>query len=419
MMGGRRARASSEGVRVVKPSILAVPVAGLLVAVLAGCVPAAVEPTPEPRRNLELTIGALLPDTGTLAAFGPATRAAVQLAVDDIAAADLPVSATAEIRDSGDSASETGVTNAAEFINLGVDAIVGPLSDGVAKKVIEPVVDAGIPMISPANTAPDFTEYPDNGLYWRTVAPCNLEGDALAQQIADSGAATVAVLTQTEACGEALSSTVITELAQRGVEVVASASLDNGGTVDAAVAAFTPLTPDAVAVVTSQGKAAIAPLLAAGFTGEQLFFLGLPPGDYSADFAAGALQGATATLPGPNLPELGAFTDRLLALDPTLVEFSYAAETYDAVILLALAAMSANSAAGDQIAGALQAVSGGAGEGEPCTTVAACGDALIAGTSIDYDGISGAITFDDAGDPLGAVVGVFRADRSNVFTRVD
>lgn len=392
---------------------------GLTIALLAGCTPAPVEPTAEPREDLAMTIGALLPDTGVIAAFGPSLRAAVQLAVDDVNDAGVPITLAVEFRDSGDSASETVVTSVADLLTLGVDGFVGPLSNGVSKKVIQTVVDAGVPMISPANNATDFTDFADEGLYWRTAPPCTLEGDVLAEQVAASGAKTVGLLTQTEACGEALTEAVTVGLERRDVEVVATASLDAGGTIDAAVAAFVEEQPDAVVVVTSQAKAAIAPLVAAEFGGEQLFFLGLPPADYSAEFAEGALLGAVATLPGPDLPSLGDFTDRLLEVDPALVEFSYTPEAYDAVILLALAALQANSVDGAEVSAQLQAVSGGADGGTPCLSFADCADVIIAGGIADYEGISGSITFDDHGDPAGAVIGVFRADRANVFERVD
>jgi branched-chain amino acid transport system substrate-binding protein len=392
---------------------------GLVLALLAGCTPAPAEPTAEPRENLTMTIGALLPDTGVIAAFGPGTRAAVQLAVDDVNAAGLPIALEVEYRDAGDSASETGVTSVADLLTLEVDAIVGPLSNGVSKKIIQTVVDAGVPMISPANNATDFTDFADDGLYWRTAPPCTLEGDVLAEQVAESGATTVGLLTQTEACGEALTAALTVGLERRDVEIVAEASLDDGGSIDAAVAAFVEEQPDAVVVATSQAKATIGPLLAAEFDGAQLFFLGLPPADYSADFAEGALLDAVATLPGPDLPGLEDFTDQLLEIDPALVEFSYTPEIYDAVILLALAALQGNSVLGADVAGQLQSVSGGAEEGEPCVSFAECADIIIAGGLADYEGLSGSITFDDSGDPAGAIIGVFRADRDNVFERID
>jgi branched-chain amino acid transport system substrate-binding protein len=123
------------------------------------------------------------------------------------------------------------------------------------------------------------------------------------------------------------------------------------------------------------------------------------------------------TLPGADLPSLTEFTDRLLELDPGITDFSYAPETYDAVVLLALAALQANGTDGDEIGGALRTVSGGEGDGEPCDTVRACGELVLAAVVPDYDGPSGAITFDEQGDPEGAVVGVFVAGADNVFER--
>lgn len=400
-------------------AILPATAIGLTVALLAGCAPAAVGPTAEPREALAMTIGALLPETGVVAAFGPGTRAAVQLAVEDVNAAGVPIALTVEYRDAGDSTTETSVASVADLLALGVDALVGPLSNGASKKIIQTVVDAGTPMISPANNATDFTGFADDGLYWRTAAPCTLEGDVLAEQVAASGARTVGLLTQTEACGEALTNAVTLGLERNDIEVVATASLDAGGTIDAAVAAFVEQQPDAVVVVSSQAKSTIAPLVAAEFAGDQLFFLGLPPGDYSADFAPGALLDAVATLPGPDLPGLEDFTDRLLEIDPALVEFSYTPETYDAVILLALAALQAESVSGDDVAAELQAVSGGSGDGTPCADFAQCAEVVLAGGIADYNGVSGSIAFDDKGDPADAIIGIFRAGRDNVFERID
>ena len=55
----------------------------------------------------------------------------------------------------------------------------------------------------------------------------------------------------------------------------------------------------------------------------------------------GALVGMSGTTPLTDLS--GDFTDRLLAVDPDLQDYNYAGETYDAVILTALAAQAAVS----------------------------------------------------------------------------
>ena len=78
----------------------------------------------------------------------------------------------------------------------------------------------------------------------------------------------------------------------------------------------------------------------------------------------------------------------------------------------------ADSVTGSKVAGALRTVSGGTGEGESCASYEACVDIVLAGGVPDYEGVSGSIAFDEHGDPAGAVIGVFRADRDNVFKRI-
>jgi branched-chain amino acid transport system substrate-binding protein len=92
----------------------------------------------------------------------------------------------------------------------------------------------------------------------------------------------------------------------------------------------------------------------------------------------------------------------------------YGAESYDAVVLLALAALEAGATDAASIAGKLQEVSGGSGEGEKCTSFADCADIIIAGGTADYDGVSGPITFDEVGDPTEASIGIYEFDGNNV-----
>ena len=99
-----------------------------------------------------------------------------------------------------------------------------------------------------------------------------------------------------------------------------------------------------------------------------------------------------------------------------LDEYSYAAESYDAVILLSLAALAAGSTEGADIAAKLQEVSGGSGDGETCTTFAACADIILDGGVADYDGISGPITFDEVGDPTEASIGIYIYGDDNTYT---
>ena len=122
-------------------------------------------------------------------------------------------------------------------------------------------------------------------------------------------------------------------------------------------------------------------------------------------------EGLSGTLPGN--PAAGDFRDRLLAIDPSLQDFSYAAESYDAVILSALAALQGGDDASATVKDNLQSVSEG---GTKCTTFAECAALIEAGEDIDYDGASGPIEFDENGDPTQAMIGIYRYGADNMYT---
>ena len=130
------------------------------------------------------------------------------------------------------------------------------------------------------------------------------------------------------------------------------------------------------------------------------------------DLPAGIMKGVKGTLPG--VLATGDLQQRLLSVDPALTDYSYAAESYDAVVLLALAALAAGSVEGVDMAGKLQEVSGGSGSGTKCTSFAECADIIISGGTADYDGPSGAVTFNEKGDPTDGNILIQQFDGNNV-----
>jgi len=396
--------------------------AAVLALAISGCAPSDVEqPKQQPTRGpLDLTIGALVPDTGTIDWAGPTSRAAVQLAVNDINNAGLPITVAVEFRDAGDVTNSVGQASTTELLDLGVDALVGPISNGVSRVIMDSVIDAGVPIISPGNDATDFSAFDDEGFYWRTFAPCTLQSETLARRIADSGASTVGVVaTAAGGCAEPLVSAITTALQRLDVDVTSSTVLGEGATIDPGSIGLTPDAQDAVAVVSRDLPEAVVSLEGAGFASGDLFFALPAPRDYSADLPEGALLDTTVTRSGVDPYAIEGFADRLRGIDEGVNDLAYAVETYDAVVLLALASFKANSTVGADIAGAIQDVSGGADGSVPCTTFAACA-ASIAETGVaDYDGLSGGIAFADNGDPTGAVVGVYVGKRDNTFERVN
>ena len=78
----------------------------------------------------------------------------------------------------------------------------------------------------------------------------------------------------------------------------------------------------------------------------QIYFVDGNLADYSSENFD--LTGVKGTLPVPADPDPG-FNDRLLEIDPKLKDFSYGPQSYDAAIIIALAAIAADSDNGEAI----------------------------------------------------------------------
>jgi branched-chain amino acid transport system substrate-binding protein len=164
--------------------------------------------------------------------------------------------------------------------------------------------------------------------------------------------------------------------------------------------------PDAIAIIGFDETSKILAELIKQGLGPNKVKTYLVDGNYSntayKELPAGIMKGVKATTPGVK-PD-STFRDRLLSVDPALTDYSYAAESYDAVVLIALAAEQGGASDGKTIRDNLESVSK---DGTKCTTFAECKALIAEGTDIDYDGISGPIEFDQNGDPSIATMGVY------------
>jgi ABC-type branched-subunit amino acid transport system substrate-binding protein len=372
-------------------------------------------------RDLSLKVGTILPQSGALAFLGPPEEAGVNLAVEEIKAADLGIDIEAILRDSGDTTTDTATVSVTDLLSQDVSAIIGAASSGVSKTVIDQITGDGVVQFSPANTSADFTDYEDNNLFWRTAPSDVLQGEVLGNLIAEDGNSTLGLIVLNDSYGTGLAEYTTAAFEAAGGEVVATSLFNEGDSNFAAqISEVTAANPDAIAIISfDQAKIITPALVGGGFPGDKLYFVDGNLADYSADFAPGLVEGSKGTLPGLDTATLGDFTDRLLEIDPTLTDFSYAAESYDAVILIALAAYAANDTSGEAIASYLQQVSGGTGEGTKVTDFASGAEALAAGDQIDYDGYSGPVTFDENGDPTEATIGVYEFGADNKYTRIN
>jgi branched-chain amino acid transport system substrate-binding protein len=417
------AKAPASRSRTLKSVLGGIAVLGVSALVLSGCA-STPEETPEGPRDLTLKIGTALPVTGNLAFLGPPEIAGVGLAAQEINEADLGITIDVTYGDSGDTDNKAYATEVPRLLADGVSAIIGAASSGTSKLFIDDVTGAGVIQFSPANTSADFTTWDDNGLYWRTAPSDVLQGEVLGNLIAEDGNETLGIIYLNDSYGTGLKEFTSKAFTAAGGEVVAEASYNTGDTsFDAQISQVTAANPDAIALIAFEETKTIVPGLS-GFPTDKLYFVDGNLADYSADLPAGALTGAKGTLPGLDTAKLGDFTDRLQAYvagegDPELKDFSYAAESYDAVILLALAALEANSVDGADIAAKLQEVSGGSGDGEKATDFASAAQIILDGGTVDYDGNSGPITFDENGDPTEATIGIYQYDATNKYARIN
>jgi branched-chain amino acid transport system substrate-binding protein len=427
------AKATASRSRTRKTVISGIAAIGAAALVLSGCAqtdPETSSPGGE-ERDLTLKIGTLLPQTGGLAFLGPPEEAGVALAVKEINAAKMGITVEVVYGDSGDPDNKAYATTVPELLGQDVSAIVGAAASGVSKLVIDQITGAGVIEISPANTSPDFTTWDDDGLYWRTAPSDLLQGEVLGTEIAADGASTLGMIVLNDAYGTGLQKVTQETFEAAGGEVVAAPMFNTGDTnFSAQINEVMAQDPDALALITFDEIYTIAPALKdAGFDMSKVYLVDGNLKQFGADLPPGTLvgpngEGAKGTTPGPVLEDdfqerlNTAWTEELKGAEP-LSDFSYAAESYDAVILLALAALAANSTDGAKMAGKLQEVSGGSGKGKKATDFASAAQTILDGDVADYDGYSGPITFDENGDPTEATIGIFQYGEDNMHTRID
>lgn len=375
-----------------------------------------------------LRVGGILPLTGNLAFLGPPEVAGVGLAVSDINAAGGVDGAKAchDIQDSGDSTDmSVSTSSAGTLIANKPSVVIGAASSSVSLNVVDTFADNKIVEVSPANTAVDLSGY--SPYYFRTAPPDGIQGNALGTLISTDGYQKVAFLVFNDTYGTGLRNAVEETITGSGGECVYGCKGDGDEfpagqtTFSSEVSAALASKPDAIVVLAFDETKQIVPELASqGWDMSKTYFSDGNTADYSATFEKGTLEGAQGTIPGAD-PD-AAFKERLsgwaeVGEGKPLTDYAYGAESYDATILAALAAVKGGGTDSETIQKNYAAVSGATG-GEECKTYADCLELLKAGKEIRYAGPSGIGPINDKNDPSSAFIGIytFNADNKNELT---
>lgn len=340
-----------------------------------------------------LVIGALVPQTGDLASLGAAESAGVEAAVHDINAAGgvLGHPVTLVRADSGEGIPAAGRAAAHRLRDRHADVVVGGRS---------PAVSVAVPGPHPRS--------------WRVTPPVALQATALAHLILGAGHERIAVLARENRFGTAVADELESDLVDGGATVTTELhyrpSTDSFSSYAVQIRATHP---DAVVVLGYDETRKILLALAAHGIGPHRLQVYLGNGntsDYSEDFPAGTMTGVEGTHAGGTPPP--AFVDKLRAIDPYVTDPTDGPEAYDAVVLAALAVEAAHSDSPSAYAKEVVAVSRG---GRTCATFAACDALAKQGSDLDYQGVSGSLDLDAAGDPEKATVGTVRYTSSNTY----
>ncbi len=345
----------------------------------------------------QLVVGRVLPETGPLAFLGPPMLTGADFAVEDINAAGGVLGQDVEMLE-GDEGETPQI--ARETVNRllgdGANFIVGAAASGSSQEFIGTLSENEIPQCSGSNTSPAFTDQENADFYFRTVPPDEAVAPIIADRVIADGHANVAVVARADDYGNLLAGLVAEELEAGGAVVGEPVMYDpEAATFDAEVGQITGANPDAVVLIAfDEGGQVVAGLLEAGITPDQVYG---SDGVFGPTFIeqvdpanANVIDGMTVIGAAGNED----FNARIA--EPTDNNFIYGGQTYDCVIVAALAAEAAGSVAGPDIIGEIQNVTSG---GEKCTTFEDCKALLEEGEDIDYDGASGALELNEPGDP--------------------
>lgn len=398
-----------------------------MVVVLAAALSAAVSAYGAPARDaasLRLTIGALVPNTGTSSAYGPPTEKGVRMgaAAMNAAAKKAGVDFEATV-DAIDNQSDPVATVSAtrKLATDGATCIVGASSSATTLAAATGVtIPQGITLIAPSSTSSALTDlHAQGGLTFRTVAADPLEAAGLArvvaQRVKGAKGKLISVAGRNDTYGQGLTAAFASAWKKLGGKVKGPLLYDpNAANYDSEAQEIVAGNPAAYVIIdlpNTYGKVASALLRTGKWKTSDSFIAGGYPATIPAGIPPETLNGVTGVSPG--FPLSGKLVKAFNALwnrsPGAKQQQSYDQNAFDAAILCSLAAISAKSTDGRAIAAALPKVSGPGGPQVTMLTLAKGIAKLKAGTKvINYQGVSGPVDFDRNGDIRTSFINVYQ-----------
>jgi ABC-type branched-subunit amino acid transport system substrate-binding protein len=373
---------------------------------------------------LRLTIGALVPNTGTSSAYGPSTEKGIRMgaAALNAAAKKAGVDFQATV-DAVDNQSDPVATVSAtrKVATDGATCIVGASSSATTIAAATSVaIPQGLALIAPSSTSSALTPlHAQGGLTFRTVAADPLEAAGLARVVAQrtKGAKgkLVSVAGRNDTYGQGLTAAFAKAWQALGGKVDGPLLYDpNAANYDSEAQKIVASNPAAYVIIdlpNTYGKVASVLLRTGKWKTSDAFIAGGYPATIPSGIPPETLNGVTGVSPGfPLGGNLVKAFNALWAKSPgTSQQQSYDQNSFDAAVLCGLAAIAAKSTDGRAIAAALPKVSGPHGPQFTLLTLAKAVAKLKSGAKvINYQGVSGPVDFNANGDIRTSFINVYQ-----------
>ena len=355
----------------------------------------------------EEKVGVILGFTGPIESLTPTMADSAELAFAEASNSGLLLDGKVIVAVRADSTcvDSSAATAAAErLVNSdNVVAIMGADCSGVTGAIAKNVgAPNGVAMISPSATSPGLSSIDDNGVFFRTAPSDARQGVVLADIVMGRGIDTVAVTYTNNDYGKGLADAFATAYRAAGGTITIEAAHEDGkADYSAEVGALSASGASELVVlgyVDQGGRGIIQSSLDTGAFDRFILADGMI-GDSLLD-VDGGIEGTFGTLPGSESAGAAMFNDVAAAagLDGSA---PYAAQSYDAGALIALAMQSAGSSDRAGIVAHINKVANAPGEIILPGELAKGLQILADGGEINYEGATN-VEFDVNGDPAGS-----------------
>ena len=374
--------------------------------------------------QLDLVIGDSIPLTGDLSDFGPPGEKASDVAATQITDAikEAGVDHTVKVvHEDNETNPQAAVQAARKLVDSdGASCITGAWASADTIPTAQSVsIPDGILQISPASTSDEITALDDDGLINRTSPPDIFQGptlaDAIAEDLGSADGKVVNIGARNDSYGTGLAGTFKEAWEAQGGTIGQEVIYDpEQPSYNSEAGQITEGNPDAIVIIDfPETFVKVGPALQRTGNWDPTkgwFTDGLASSDVPADVDTAIIEGMRGTAPGaPDKEEAAtAFETLYVGSDPKDVDRqTFDAQQFDATILCYLAAVSAGSTDGQEMADALVDITAPGGEELTWQQLPDMIEALQNGDDIDYVGASGAIDLDENGDATAGVYDLY------------